>query len=144
MNIKDRIKEKLGPKVIDWQEVNPRRIYILLKKEDIFETVRILFKELGLRFSIASGMDTPEAFEILYHFAYDQTGEVYSIRVLIEDKKNPSIDSITPLFHGADWIEREMWEMLGINFKGHPNLTRLLLAEDWPEGNYPLRRDNES
>ncbi len=144
MNIKDKIKEKLGAKIIDWQETNPLRIYILLKKEDIFEAVKILFKELGLRFSIASGVDTPQGMEILYHFSYDQTGEIYSVRVLIEDKKNPSIDSITPLFPGADWIEREIWEMLGINFVGHPNLTRLLLAEDWPEGNYPLRRDNES
>lgn len=140
MNIKDKIKEKLGTRVIDWNELAPRRVYIRLNKEDIFEVARILFKELGLRFSIASGVDTTEGFEILYHFAYDQTGEVYSLRVLIEDKKNPKIDSLTPLFSGADWIEREMWEMLGINFTGHPNLTRLLLSEDWPEGNYPLRK----
>jgi NADH:ubiquinone oxidoreductase subunit C len=36
-----------------------------------------------------------------------------------------------------------MWEMLGINFSGHPNLKRLLLADDWPEGKYPLRQDYE-
>jgi NADH-quinone oxidoreductase subunit C len=65
------------------------------------------------------------------------------VRIFVEDKDNPEVDSITPLFPGAEWIEREMWEMLGIKFKGHPNLKRLLLSDDWPEGKYPLRHKNE-
>lgn len=141
MGISDKIKERLGTKVVSWQENNPRRIYFEIKKEDIFETVRFLFKELGLRFSIASGMENPDNLEIIYHFSDDTEGKFYSVRVYIEDKKLPQIDSITPIFPGAEWIEREIWEMLGINFLGHPNLKRLLLAEDWPEGNYPLRRN---
>ena len=144
ISIKETIQEKLGSKILAWEERSSRRIYLSVKKEDIFETVKLFFKELGLRFSIASGMETPDGFEILYHFAYDATGEMYSVRVFIDDKKNPAIDAITPLFPGAEWIEREMWELLGINFKGHPNLKRLLLAEDWPEGNYPLRQSHES
>ena len=139
MDIKDRIKERLDKKILEWKEHSARRIYFSIDKKDIFETVSILFKELHLRFSIASGVDTPSGIEILYHFSFDKTGEFYSVRVLIEDKNHPQIDSITPIFPGADWIEREMWEMLGINFKGHPNLKRLLLADDWPEGQYPLR-----
>ncbi|MDI6606200.1 MAG: NADH-quinone oxidoreductase subunit C, partial [Candidatus Omnitrophota bacterium] len=78
--------------------------------------------------------------EILYHFSMDKSGVIYSARVLIEDKKSPKIDSIAPLFPGAEWIEREIWELLGINFIGHPNLTHLLLIDDWPEGKYPLRK----
>ena len=141
INIKEDIKEKLAGKILNWEEKSVRRIYFSVKKEDIFEVVKILFKEMGLRFAIASGLETPEGFEILYHFSFDSTGQMYSVRVLIEDKKNPSIDAITPLFPGAEWIEREMWEMLGINFKGHPNLKRLLLADDWPQDNYPLRQN---
>lgn len=140
-SVKDAIKERLGRKILSWDQINSRRIYFSVKKEDIFETVKILFKDLGLRFAIASGMEVPDGLEILYHFSFDRTGEMFSVRVLIEDKKNPSIDAITPLFPGAEWIEREMWELLGINFKGHPNLKRLLLADDWPEGNYPLRHN---
>jgi len=139
MNIKTMMQEHLGATITAWQEVNPRRVYFSVKKEDILKTVRFLFRELGLRFSIASGVDTPQAIEILYHFCDDVAGTVYSVRVLIEDKKSPEIDAITPLFPGAEWIEREMWEMLGIKFIGHPNLKRLLLAEDWPEEKYPLR-----
>jgi Ni,Fe-hydrogenase III component G len=141
MLIADEIREKLGDKIISWQEHNPRRIYITIKKENIREAARILFKELGLRFIIASGQDKSQGLEILYHFSYDKSGIVFSLRVLIEDKKHPEIDSITPMFPASEWIEREMWELLGINFKGHPNLKRLLLADNWPEGKYPLRHE---
>ena len=143
MIVKDRIKEGLAGRIFDWEERSSRRIYFSLRKEDIRETARFLFKDLGLRFSIASGMDTPRGFEILYHFSFDQTGEFYTARVLLEDKNNPRIDSIATIFPGAEWIEREMWEMLGIDFTGHPNLKRLLLSDDWPEGEYPLRQKNE-
>ncbi len=144
MNIKERIKEELGSKIKEWNEASARRIYFTIDKKDIYTAAEILFKKLGLRFAIASGIDTPAGFEILYHFTFDKTGEFYSVRTFIEDKKDPKIDSITPIFPGAEWIEREMWEMLGINFTGHPNLKRLLLSEDWPEGKYPLRQDYES
>lgn len=140
MDIRERIRGYLGSGIVEWREHSGRRIYITIRKEDILKSVRFLFCDLGLRFSIASGTDTPAGFEILYHFSYDQTGEVYSLKVLISDKNNPEIDSITPLFSGAEWIEREIFELLGIKFTGHPNLKRLLLADDWPEGNYPLRR----
>lgn len=142
MKIQEAIQERLGNKIIVWHQVNPRRQYFTIKKEDIFEVVKFLFRDLHLRFSIASGVDTPEGIEILYHFSDDKDGIFYSARVLIEDKKSPAIDSITPLFPGGEWIEREIWEMLGVNFVGHPNLKRLLLADDWPEGEYPLRRSS--
>jgi len=138
--MKEQVKEKLGNKIQEWKEPSARRIYFSVDKKDIFEVVKILFKDLSLRFSTASAVDTPQGLEIIYHFSFDHSGEFYSVRVFIEDKKNPEVDSITPLFVGADWIEREIWEMFGINFKGHPNLKRLLLAEDWPEGEYPLRQ----
>jgi len=139
MSIADKIKEKLEDKIFDWYQHSSRRIYFSVKPKDIREVARLLFRDLGLRFSIATGQDTPKGFEILYHFSFDKTGEIISVRALIEDKKKPEIDSLAPLFPAAEWIEREMWEMLGINFIGHPNLKRLLLADEWPQGQYPLR-----
>jgi len=144
MNIRDSIKERLGDRIKDWKEVSSRRIYLGIDKADIREITKFFFAELGMRFITASGVDTPEGLEILYHFSFDKSGEIYTLRVFLEDKKYPEIDAITPLFNGAEWIEREIWEMLGINFRGHPNLKRLLLADDWPEDNHPLRRENES
>jgi Ni,Fe-hydrogenase III component G len=144
MSLIDDIKERLGSKIIDWHEHSVKRIYFLIKPQDIREVAGFLFKDLGLRFAIATGQDTPKGIEILYHFSFDKTGQIFSARVLIEDKKEPKIDSLTALFPAAEWIEREMWELLGINFIGHPNLKRLLLAEEWPEGKYPLRKEPSS
>jgi NADH:ubiquinone oxidoreductase subunit C len=140
MNVSDNIRERFGSRVETWHEKSARRIYFSVKKEDIVPVVEFLFKELHCRFSTASGVELAEGFEILYHFSHDKTGAIYSVRVFL-NRDQLEIDSITPLFVGAEWSEREMWEMLGINFKGHPNLTRLLLAEDWPQGNYPLRKE---
>jgi len=140
MKIKDTIQEQLRPKITGWSQTSPRRVYFTIQKKDLVEVATFLFRSMRLRFSIASGTDTPQGFEILYHFCDDKSGEIYSARVLIEDREHPAVDSLTPLFPGAEWIEREIWEMLGIDFSGHPNLKRLLLADDWPEGEYPLRR----
>lgn len=142
MAILDEIKERLGAKIVNLYQHSARRIYISIKPEDIKEVTSFLFKDLNLRLATCSGCDTPKGIEILYHFSFDKTGEMISIRVLIEDKKNLQIDSIATVFPGAEWIEREMWEMLGINFVGHPNLKRLLLADEWPEGKYPLRHES--
>ncbi|MDD4980159.1 MAG: NADH-quinone oxidoreductase subunit C [Candidatus Omnitrophica bacterium] len=141
MSIADEIKDKLAGKIAHWHEHSAKRIYFSINPQDIRGAVSFLFKDLGLRFATASAQDTPQGLEILYHFSFDETGEMVSVRVLIEDKKNPQIDSIAPLFKGAEWIEREVWELLGINFIGHPDLKRLLLADEWPENKYPLRKE---
>ncbi|MBU1078393.1 MAG: NADH-quinone oxidoreductase subunit C, partial [Spirochaetes bacterium] len=71
-----------------------------------------------------------------------KTGSMINIRVLLDNKK-PKVESLVPIFAGAEWVEREMHEMLGIDFKNHPNLVPFLLPEDWPKGKYPLRKDHK-
>ena len=132
----------MGNKISDWYEHNPQRIYFKVDKKNIKEVARILFEDLGLRFATASGIDTPSAFEIVYHFSFDKAGQIISARTFIEDKQNPEIDSLAVIAPCFEWIEREIWEMLGIKFIGHPNLKRLLLADDWPEGKFPLRQSS--
>ncbi|MDO9576059.1 MAG: NADH-quinone oxidoreductase subunit C [bacterium] len=138
--IEDIVKEKLGKRVLNWVKKNERRYYIEISKKDLEESVKILFKDLGLRFSIASGVDTIDNFEILYHFSADREDKFFSLRVKIS-KENPEVPCISGIITAAKWIEREIWELLGINFTGHPELKKLLLAEDWPDGVCPLRKD---
>ena len=121
---------------------NERRLYISVAKEQIFDIANFLYKEKGLRLSIATGIDTRDGFEILYHFSYDKVGTYFTIKTML-DKENPKIKSLAPLYTAANWIEREMHELLGIEFEGHPNLKPLLTSDDWPEEKYPLRRDYE-
>jgi NADH:ubiquinone oxidoreductase subunit C len=136
-----RIKESFSDKILKFEERSTRRIYIDFKPEDIPTIVKFVFKDLGCRLITATGIDTPSGIEILYHFSYDSSGKIISLRTIIQDRKNPQIASITPIIRGAEWIEREMWELLGVNFIGHPNLKHLLLIDDWPEGKYPLRKE---
>jgi NADH:ubiquinone oxidoreductase subunit C len=140
MGVAEQVKEKLAGKIVEWYQHSPRRIYFKVEPKDIIEVVRVLFRDLGCRLCTATGLQVPEGFEILYHFSHDQTGIIFSPRILIKDKNNPEVESITPIIKGAEWIEREIWELLGINFSHHPKLEHLLLAEDWPEGDYPLRQ----
>ena len=132
---------KFGGKILDIDKKSDRRLYIGVDTEAIVPVAGFVFNELDARFMIATGVDTPRGvIEILYHFAFDKDDCVMSLRVMI-DKENPEIDSITSTVPAAEWIEREMWELLGINFRNHPDLRHLLLVDDWPEGNYPLRRN---
>jgi len=135
-----RIKDKFSKKALKVFEKSPRRIYIDFDSKDIPEVVNFLFRDLGGRLATASGIDTRKNIEILYHFSFDSSGTIISLRTLI-DRKNPEIESVTPLIKGAEWIEREIHELLGVNFRNHPNLKRLLLSEDWPQRKYPLRRE---
>jgi len=134
-----KIKDRFGDKV-QVLEKSKTRVYVDARdKELAIEVVKFLFKDLGLRFSIASGVDKREGIEILYHMADDKNGTRISIRTLAE-KPYPEMPSATSFMDGAEWIEREMHELLGVDFIGHPNQERLLLPDDWPDGIYPLRK----
>jgi len=117
------------------------RIYLHCESENCFEINKFLFQEVGARFVIATAIDCEQYFEILYHYSYDQTGCVINLKCFIRDHDSPKIESITPLITGAEWIEREIHDLEGIDFNNHPCMERLILADDWPEGEYPMRKD---
>jgi NADH:ubiquinone oxidoreductase subunit C len=122
-------------------EWSPHRKYISVQRQQIVDAARFLFREIGCRFSTCTGSDTRDGFEILYHFSLDATGAIYSLRTLIP-KDDLKIDSITPVVPAANWIEREMKELLGIEFTGHPNPAPLLTSDvEWDPQEHPLRRD---
>ena len=136
----DRIKDDLGDRAANWEERRGRRYYCDVAPGAIVETARLLYEKHGLRLITVSGVDCRERIELLYHFSLDREGAVVSLRVSL-GKENPEIDSLAPHLKAADWIEREIHELLGVGFRGHPDLRHLMLADDWPEGRYPLRRD---
>jgi NADH:ubiquinone oxidoreductase subunit C len=136
----ENIKEQFGNSIHQVVIRNDRRVTITVDKDKIIEIADYLYKVLQWRFIIASAMDTDEGLKILYHFSDDSSGLVLNIRVNL-DKEQPEIESLTGLFEAANWIEREMHEILGINFLHHPNLEKLISEGNWAEGVYPYRRD---
>jgi Ni,Fe-hydrogenase III component G len=134
------LTEKYKESIIEVMDKSKNRVYIEIKPEKLVDVGGYIFKDLGARFNIASGLDAREHIEILYHFTIEEIDLLISVRVKL-DRKKPQIDTLTSVCEAANWIEREMHELLGIDFKGHPELTRLLLSDQWPDKVYPLRQD---
>ena len=77
-------------------------------------------------------------FQLSYHILSHRYKERIRLRVLLEDT-DPAVESITTVWPGANYYEREVFDLFGIRFEGHPNLRRIMMPEDWP--GHPLRKD---
>ena len=77
-------------------------------------------------------------FAVVYHFLSLPLKHRLRVEVLLQEG-DPEVDSVTPLWAGADWLEREVWDMFGIRFRGHPNLKRILMYDEFV--GHPLRKD---
>ena len=77
-------------------------------------------------------------FSVVYHLLSLSFNRRLRLKVFVDDGE-PAPDSLTPLWGSANWLEREVWDMFGIRFEGHPDLRRIVMPHDW-EG-HPLRKD---
>jgi NADH-quinone oxidoreductase subunit C len=82
--------------------------------------------------------DVEGRFRVVYHFLCFERRELFRLKAFVEDE-DVEVPTVTDLYPGADWLEREVYDMFGIRFRDHPDLRRILMAEDW-EG-FPCRRD---
>ena len=141
-NIVKEIQQALGDKIKKVVIKNSQRVYIDIDPEAIREVGRYLWKDRGARYSIATTVDNRTSFEVIHHFSLDREGgAMVSVRSVLSREK-PSMPSLAPVIKAANWIEREMNELMGVEFEGHPDMRRLILSsEHWPEGVYPLRKD---
>ncbi|NLK25385.1 MAG: NADH-quinone oxidoreductase subunit C [Euryarchaeota archaeon] len=139
--VKDRIAQEFPTEVKFDTKVKPRRLFMSADKEILFKLCTLLKDQLGFdHCSLVSGVDWTDRFQTVYHISSFSNNITVEIVVDLPHD-NPEVDSITPLWGGANWHERETYDMFGIIFKGHPNLKRLLLPEDYTF--FPLRKDFE-
>ncbi|KRE41745.1 hypothetical protein ASG85_33825 [Paenibacillus sp. Soil724D2] len=87
-----------------------------------------------------SGVDQETHLEVAYHLLSLTHKHEYCVKVKT-DREQPSIPSVAPVWATADWNEREVYDLLGIDFPGHPNLVRIMMPDDWV--GHPLRKDYE-
>jgi NADH-quinone oxidoreductase subunit C len=100
---------------------------------------RFLKEALNYRMPLcASGVDRGEHLEVVYHLMSLSTHRIVALKVAVP-REDPHAPSLTGVWCGVDWHEREIFDLLGIRFDGHPDLRRILLPDDW-EG-HPLRKD---
>ncbi len=126
------------------EETTDLRLFLPCEGENAYKVCHFLLVNLGCRFVTATAIDSDHYYEVLYHFSHDQTGVVLTVKAFIRDREKPSVESIGQFIPGARWIEREMHDLVGIEFRNHPDMRRLILADDWPEGVYPLRKKQKN
>ena len=136
--VKSAIEQNLAGKFSDLK-TDVRRVFVTVQAQDVVEVARMLNEKLGiLHISTITGRDTTANIELNYHFA--KPGVVVTVKTLI-DRQAPAVRTITDVFPGATLYEREVNDILGVKFDGHPDPRRLVLPDDWPDGVYPLRKD---
>ncbi len=156
--------EQRLPGAVVASEAGGRHPWIRLAPERLHDACRLLRDDPSTRLEcchLISGVDWPARkpgekaeLEVVYHlvsYAFP-SDPAYRARPLKNDawvalkvrvpRERPQVPSVMDLFTGADWHERETFDLLGVVFTGRPGLTRILLPEDWP--GHPLRKDWET
>lgn len=117
---------------------------VTVEASKIYSVVEFLKTNNEISFNslhVISGVDFLDYFEVCYVMTnYDvDFPRQFMLKVKLEDRLNPSVDSIVKLFSAADFQEREVYDMFGIKFNNHPDPRRILCPDDWQ--GFPLRKD---
>jgi NADH-quinone oxidoreductase subunit C len=140
--LEERVRSLLGDR-IEHSAISYGELTLTVHRETILDSVRALHDDADLRFvSIIDvcGVDYPEReerFEVVYHLLSPYKNQRVRLKVHTDDET--PVPSITPVFPGADWFERETYDFYGILFSGHPDLRRILT--DYGFDGHPLRKD---
>lgn len=128
--------EKFGPV----EQVRSNRIKVKTGPENIREA---LFHAQTLlacdRLIQISALDNGQSFELIYHLTGPHRMVIAIATELPRDK--PEVDTTSDILPPAGIYERQIYDLFGIVFRGHPNLKRIILSEDWPADEFPMRKD---
>jgi NADH-quinone oxidoreductase subunit C len=115
---------------------------LMVPRIHILQISLFLRDEYGFQLMDISAVDyfpqSQPRFQVLYQLYAMKENHRLMFRVPV-DEGEPSLASLTPVFPGANWYEREVWDMFGVHFEGHPDPRRIMMPSDW-EG-HPLRKD---
>ena len=117
---------------------------IVVPREMMLEVCAYCLQDPNLQFNLLTDATCVDRFpmeprfEVNYHLVSIPRKARLRLKVKLSGN-DPVMDSMVPVWPGANWLEREIWDLMGIRFSGHPDLRRILLPDDW-EG-HPLRRD---
>src|SRR5690348_9515521 len=140
----DAVREKFPQAVIESAEHRGEQT-IIIEPEYLMDVCRHLKTQLQYSFlETVTAVDWPERtprFDVVYQLLSmeHQCFVRLKIRVGQRREEHPEIPSVTSIWPGANWYEREIYDLFGITFEGHPDLRRILMPEDW--STHPLRKD---
>ena len=133
-----------NPQAIESVKFDRGEMSIVLAREAIRESCAILREDAACPFNFLSDVTcvdwhpTEPRFEVIYHLLSIPKKERVRLKVRLHSS-SPVLESITSVWPGANFFEREVFDLFGVRFSGHPYLRRILMPEDW-EG-HPLRKD---
>ncbi|HEV7255627.1 MAG TPA: NADH-quinone oxidoreductase subunit C [Mesorhizobium sp.] len=136
------VRERLGEKVED-AHVATGEMTLLVPAEQIVDVITFLKRDEQCRFFCfidICGVDypsRPKRFDVVYHLLSPRLN--HRVRVKVQTDEDTPVPSVTGVFRGADWFEREAYDLFGILFSGHPDLRRILT--DYGFEGHPLRKD---
>ncbi len=139
--------EKLTDKILEivpeaQQEENKQFLTFLIPPDKLKTLTTHLKEEKELDFDYLfclTGVDWGTELGVVYHLTSTSLNHSVELKVKTDNRETPEFDTVTDLWMTADFFEREVWDLFGIRFTGHPDLRRILLEEDWV--GYPMRKD---
>jgi Ni,Fe-hydrogenase III large subunit/Ni,Fe-hydrogenase III component G len=139
----EQLRAKFGSAIQRADLPGDNRLFVFVEPTAVKEICRYIFRDLDARYVISIGADDRPfsgRFVVAHDFAFDKDHVLCSVLTYVA-ADNPQIDSITEVVPAANWAEREMRDLVGIEPVGHRYLKRLVLPDGWPEGVHPLRKD---
>ncbi|HJX12252.1 MAG TPA: NADH-quinone oxidoreductase subunit C [Dehalococcoidales bacterium] len=115
---------------------------LVVKAGSLLDVAAHLKDAEGLKFdylNYVTAVDYFSYFEVVYQVTSLEHNQTVIFKTRCHDRENPTVPSVTGLWQGADFQEREIYDLMGITFEGHPNLKRILLWDGFP--GHPLRKD---
>ncbi len=133
------LKREFGAKLLEAQVVRPQLVQVAIDRADLVPMCHYLKETAGFEhLGCVSAVDWKDHFESVYHIENYANGCVVQVNARIPHD-DPKIASVCSIWNAANYHEREAWDLMGIVYEGHPNLTRILLPEDFKF--HPLRKD---
>ncbi len=133
------LETKLSGKLTNVTTPREKRVFAEVATGDLVNTMQTL-KNSGIHFlGTITGLDLGDRFEVIYHL-YNDDGIVLNLKTFTE-RMSPKVPSVTTVFPGVFLYERELMDLLGIDVEGTPPNRRYPLPDDWPAGQFPLRKD---
>lgn len=145
MSLLERVSQKFSEVILETHSFRGDNT-ILIQKESILKVMEFLKTDPELEFNVLMDLSAVDyfwmfkkpRFEVVYHLF--SMSKKHRLRVKVGvDEKDLSVDSMTAFWPVANWFEREVWDLFGIKFSGHPNLKRILMYEEF--AGHPLRKD---
>jgi len=124
----DRIRDKGKTRILEFNIPN----------KSVLPVCSFLHKNGFEHCSLISAVDWKNRFDIIYHLTSYKNNLLVELRTALLHEQ-PEVDSVSSIWGGANWHEREAWDLMGITFVGHPKLERILLPDDFK--GHPLRKD---